>query len=200
MPGTADCKRQEGRHQHYRPGRLDSTQARRQQGAVKAALTSNNRPMLGLSSGLVHPRSAPSDTSLRCRSEYPWAVSNPQTNIWKACWGPPLTSSNLVWSASAFTRRSPSHFPSIGTCGARLRIAVGEDRPVERIALLRERGRAVGAGVDRAAADARAVGHRDHDRLSGGRLATYAIRSAATHRRRSSSPCPAWARSSGPNS
>ncbi len=63
-----------------------------------------------------------------------------------------------------------SFLVSVGTCGARLRVAVGEDRPVERIVLLRERGRAVGAGVDRAAARARAV--PDRDRMPGGRLAT----------------------------
>ncbi|MDO0934419.1 hypothetical protein QQY66_23080 [Streptomyces sp. DG2A-72] len=35
------------------------------------------------------------------RSERPRPPPNPRTNIWKACWGQPLTSSNLVSSAAA---------------------------------------------------------------------------------------------------
>ena len=38
---------------------------------------------------------------LHRRSERSRRPRNPQTNIWKACWGQPLTSSNLVSSASA---------------------------------------------------------------------------------------------------
>ena len=38
----------------------------------------------------------------RCRSSgYPRTPLNPRTNRWKACWGQPLTSSNLVSSAPA---------------------------------------------------------------------------------------------------
>jgi hypothetical protein len=35
------------------------------------------------------------------RSERPRTSPNPKTNSWKACWGQPLTSSNLVSSATA---------------------------------------------------------------------------------------------------
>ncbi len=44
----------------------------------------------------VHaPRTPPAES----RSERPRSHPDPRTNIWKACWGQPLTSSNLVSSA-----------------------------------------------------------------------------------------------------
>ncbi|WP_234356805.1 hypothetical protein [Streptomyces sp. NBRC 110028] len=80
----------------------------------------------------------------------------------------PAVTSRPLMKVSPVTVWPKATVPTVWvTRGPLRRVAAGEDRPVERIALRREAGGTrAGAGVDGAAADARAVLDRDHDRLA----------------------------------
>src|SRR6188472_1011736 len=75
-------------------------------------LGSRPRPGPGLSFGLIHPRPPPftdvHSDRVRAVGGRWWTPVNAGQHCWKACWGQPLRSSNLLSSATLTCDNAPS--------------------------------------------------------------------------------------------